>query len=147
MAERKAIPIGMEDFKEIIDKNLYYVDKTLMIKDLLDSAAKVTLFTRPRRFGKTLNMSMLRRFFEKTEEDNAYLFDGLAISEAGHKYTAHMGQYPVISISLKGLGQPSYEDAFSEKNPTCTQHLKLMRFLAILGYIISIWNFDNPKSH
>ena len=111
MAERKAIPIGMEDFKEIIDKNLYYVDKTLMIQELLDSANKVTLFTRPRRFGKTLNMSMLRRFFEKTEEDNAYLFDGLAISKAGDRYLKHMGQYPVISISLKSMKQSNYDDA------------------------------------
>lgn len=62
------------------------VDKTLLIKDLLDIGGKVTLFTRPRRFGKTLNMSMLKRYFEKTDEDNSYLFDGLKISEAGEKY-------------------------------------------------------------
>ena len=67
MAELKKIPIGIEDFKEIIEKNCYFVDKTLMIKDILDSGAKVTLFTRPRRFGKTLNMSMFQRFFEKTD--------------------------------------------------------------------------------
>ncbi len=73
MNEYKSIPIGMEDFKEVIDKNCYLVDKTLLIKDILDGGAKVTLFTRPRRFGKTLNMSMLRRFFEKTEEDHSYL--------------------------------------------------------------------------
>jgi hypothetical protein rflaF_15424 len=114
MSNLKPIPIGIEDFKEIIDKGFYLVDKTLLIKEILDSAAKVTFFTRPRRFGKTLNMSMLRRFFEKTEEDNSYLFNGLAISEAVDKYKAYMGQYPVISISLKGLGHPSYEEAFSE---------------------------------
>ena len=86
MNEYKPIPIGIEDFKEIIDRDCYFVDKTFMIKDILDSGAKVTLFTRPRRFGKTLNMSMIRRYFEKTEEDNYYLFDGLAISGAGEKY-------------------------------------------------------------
>lgn len=114
MNERKSIPIGMEDFKEVIDRNCYLVDKTLLIKDILDGGAKVTLFTRPRRFGKTLNISMLRRFLEKTEEDNSYLFDGLAITKAGSKYQSYMGQYPVISISLKGVGQSSYEEAFAE---------------------------------
>ena len=109
MNERKAIPIGIEDFKVLIDRQCYLVDKTLMIKELIDSSAMVTLFTRPRRFGKTLNMSMLKRYFEKTNEDNSYLFDGLKISEAGEKYRQYMGQYPVISISLKGMKQPTFE--------------------------------------
>jgi len=112
MSERKKIPIGIEDFKEIIDRECYFVDKSLMIQDLLDSGAKVTLFTRPRRFGKTLNMSMLRYFFEKSEQDNSYLFNDLAISQAGEKYLSHMGQYPVISISLKGMKQADYDMAF-----------------------------------
>lgn len=112
MNERKAIPIGIEDFKEIINRNCYLVDKTLLIKDILDAGAKVTLFTRPRRFGKTLNMSMLKRYFEKTDEDNSYLFNGLKISEAGEKYRQYMGQYPVISISLKSMKQPTWEEAF-----------------------------------
>lgn len=114
MANFKPIPIGIEDFKRLVDSGYSFVDKTLMIKDLLDSNALVTLFTRPRRFGKTLNMSMLRRFFEKTEEDNSYLFDGLAITETGDKYRKYMGQYPVISISLKGMKQPGYENAFNK---------------------------------
>lgn len=112
MNERKAIPLGIEDFKVLRDRNCYFIDKTLMIKDIIDSTAMVTLFTRPRRFGKTLNMSMLRRFFEKTDEDNSYLFDGLKISEAGEKYHRYMGEYPVISISLKSMKQPSWEEAF-----------------------------------
>ena len=112
MNERKAIPIGIEDFKEMIDRNCYLVDKTLLIKDIIDMGAKVILFTRPRRFGKTLNMSMLRRFFEKTEKDNSYLFDGLKISETGEKYRQYMGQYPVISISLKGMKQSTFEQSF-----------------------------------
>ncbi|MDE5884906.1 MAG: ATP-binding protein [Oscillospiraceae bacterium] len=114
VTERKKIPIGIEDFAEIINRNCYFVDKTLMIRDILDSGAKVTLFTRPRRFGKTLNMSMLQRFFEKTDHDNSYLFEGLNITGAGEQYIAHMGQYPVISISLKGMKQPTYELAFYE---------------------------------
>lgn len=112
MAERKKIPIGIEDFAEIINRNCYFVDKTLMIRDILDSGAKVTLFTRPRRFGKTLNMSMLQRFFEKTDSDNSYLFNGLHISDADEKYLAHMGQYPVITLSLKSMKQPDYNMAY-----------------------------------
>lgn len=114
MSDLKPIPIGIEDFKRIIDNGYYFVDKTMMIKDLIDNGNAVTLFTRPRRFGKTLNMSMLRRFFEKTQEDNSYLFDGLAISEAGNKYRKYMGKYPVISISLKGMKQPTLEESLFE---------------------------------
>ena len=114
MPERKIIPIGIEDFKCLIDRNCYFIDKTLLIKDILDSGAMVNLFTRPRRFGKTLNISMLRRYFEKTEEDNSYLFNGLKISETEDKYKSHMGQYPVINISLKGMKQNSFNDAFEQ---------------------------------
>ncbi len=114
MSDLKPIPIGIEDFKRIIDNKYYFVDKTMIIKELIDCGNAVTLFTRPRRFGKTLNMSMIRRFFEKTEEDNSYLFDGLAISGTGEKYKAYMGQYPVISISLKSMKQPTWKESFSQ---------------------------------
>ena len=131
MTERKKIPIGIENFREMIDRNCYFVDKTLMIKDILDSGAKVTLCTRLRRFGKTLNMSMLRYFFEKSEQDNAYLFDGLEISEAEERYLAHMGQYPVISISLKSMKQATYEAAFEEfikiVSDEFRRHMELLR--------------------
>ena len=114
MPDKKVIPIGIEDFKEIIDRNCYFVDKSLLIKDILDGGSKVTLFTRPRRFGKTLNLSMLKRFFEKTDEDNSYLFNNLKISDAGEKYKAYMGQYPVISISLKSMKQSKFNDSFEQ---------------------------------
>lgn len=114
MNEYKPIPIGIEDFKRLIDDGYYFVDKTLMIKELIDMKGMVNLYTRPRRFGKTLNMSMLRRFFEKTEEDNSYLFEGLAIADAGNKYCKYIGQYPVIIISLKSMKQSGYREAFSE---------------------------------
>lgn len=114
MPDKKVIPIGIEDFKEIIDRNCYFVDKSLLIKDILDGGSKVTLFTRPRRFGKTLNLSMLKRFFEKTDEDNSYLFNNLKISDAGDKYKAYMGQYPVISISLKSMKQSKFNDSFEQ---------------------------------
>lgn len=116
---KKVMPIGFEDFKEIIDKGMYYVDKTYMIKELIEQHGKVNLFTRPRRFGKTLNLSMLRRFFEMEPDreggwyDNGHLFDGLKISGCGEQYMAHQGQYPVIKLSLKSAKQPSYEMAYA----------------------------------
>ena len=112
MMERKPLPIGIEDFKEVIDSGYYFVDKTLMIKDLIVNKVKVGLFTRPRRFGKTLNMSMIQRFFEKTAESNAYLFDRLKISEYP-ECMQYQGQYPVISISLKSMKQATFEEAFA----------------------------------
>ena len=116
--KRKKISIGVEDFKTIINKNGYFVDKTLMIQKLIESEAMVTLFTRPRRFGKTLNQFMIRRFFEDeiTEKgekvDNGYLFDGLKITECGEEIMQHQQQYPVIFLTLKSAKQPTYEMAY-----------------------------------
>ena len=109
--KHKPLPIGVEDFKRLVDNGYYFVDKTLMIKELLENKETVNLFTRPRRFGKTLNMSTLQRFFEATEKSNAYLFDGLKIA-AYPEYMAYQGKYPVISVSLKSMKQASYTDAF-----------------------------------
>lgn len=117
--QRKKISIGMENFKELIDRSGYFVDKTMMIKDLIESNVMVTLFTRPRRFGKTLNQSMIRYFFEDeiTEQgeriDNGYLFDEFAISGCGEEILKHQGIYPVISLSLKSAKQPDYEMAYN----------------------------------
>jgi len=114
----KAVPIGFEDFKEIIDANRYYVDKTDMIQELIDRGGKVNLFTRPRRFGKTLNLSMIRRFFEEEMGDhgeivrNGYLFENLKISFQGKLYMDHQGKYPVINLSLKSAKQPTFELAY-----------------------------------
>ena len=108
------LPIGVDDFKEIIKKEYYYVDKSLLIKELVDKGGKVSLFTRPRRFGKTLNLSMLRYFFEMPESrtDPKQLFDGLKIMNAGEKYTSQMGQYPVIFLTLKSAKQPTWNMAY-----------------------------------
>ena len=103
---------GVQSFSQLIEDKCFFIDKTNFIKEWWKSKEAVTLITRPRRFGKTLNMSMLRYFFEKTDADNSYLFDGLSISGSGDQYTSHMGQYPVISISLKGMKQASYEMSF-----------------------------------
>ena len=109
--KHKPLPIGVEDFKRLVDNEYYFIDKTLMIKELLENKETVNLFTRPRRFGKTLNMSMLQRFFEATEKSNAYLFDGLKIA-AYPEYMAYQGKYPVISISLKSMKQKNFTLAF-----------------------------------
>ena len=116
----KPLPIGIDNFEMLITRGYYFVDKTLLIKDLLDNKASVNLFTRPRRFGKTLNMSMLQYFFEderdkKTGEkkDNSYLFNGMNIMNESEEYTSHMGKYPVINLSLKSAKQPTYELAYS----------------------------------
>ena len=103
--EQKPLPIGIDNFEMLITRGYYFVDKTLLIKDLLDNKAAVNLFTRPRRFGKTLNMSMLQYYFEDKRDqftgekiDNSYLFEGLNIKAEGEKYTKYMGKYPVINI-------------------------------------------------
>ncbi len=114
MFEKKELPIGIEDFKVLIDNNYYYVDKTKFLCELVRNIGKVNLFTRPRRFGKTLNLSMIQRFFEKTEEDNAYLFEGLEVSKAGDAYMNYQGQYPVVTLSLKGMKMRNFEDSISQ---------------------------------
>ena len=120
----KKIPIGIENFKEIIDKNCYYIDKTLMIKDIIDNCTKVNLYTRPRRFGKTLNMSMIKYYFKKTNEDNSYLFKDLNISVAGDIYKEYMGKYPVISLSLKSMKQASYSELLLYSRKSYLMNLK-----------------------
>ena len=118
--KRKKIAIGVEDFKELIDKDGYFVDKTLMIKKLIESNTMVTLFTRPRRFGKTLNQFMLRRFFEDERTrsgeriDNGDLFDGLKVAACGEEVLQHQQQYPVIFLSLKSAKQPNFEEAYKK---------------------------------
>ena len=108
----KPLPIGIDNFEMILTRGYYFIDKTLLIKDLIDNKASVNLFTRPRRFGKTLNMSILQYFFENSKKDNSYLFEGLNIMKTGERYTSHMGQYPVINLSLKSGQQPTFELAY-----------------------------------
>ena len=114
---KKALPVGVENFEDIVKSEYYYVDKTMFIKELLDLKGKVNLFTRPRRFGKTLNLSMLRYFFEDTghekrNEQNKSLFQGMKIIEAGENYTNHMGLYPVLELTLKSAKQEDYDTAY-----------------------------------
>ena len=97
---KKPLPVGISDYK-VASRDYYYVDKTLMIKDFLDKKPQVSLFTRPRRFGKTLNMDMLRVFFEKTADDTSIYFRDKAIWSSGKAYTDYQGKFPVIFISFK----------------------------------------------
>ena len=111
--EYKPLPIGIENFEDMIINGYYYIDKTLFIKELIDKKGKINLFTRPRRFGKSLTLSMIQYFFEKSEKDNAYLFDGLNIISEGEKYISEMNKYPVISITLKDIETPNYNHSFN----------------------------------
>jgi len=116
---KKAVPVGIEDFERIISEDYYYVDKTMLIEELLINRAPVTLFTRPRRFGKTLNMSMIKYFFDvKNKEENKKLFENLKISNS--EYMSEQGKYPIIFISLKDLKADTWEE--------CLKRLKLFIF-------------------
>ena len=108
--EKKRLPIGLENFEQIIKENYYYVDKTGLISELLRNGGMVNLFTRPRRFGKTLNMSMLEHFF--SIEGDRSIFEGLKISKDTELTEEYMGRYPVIFVSLKGINAATYDRAF-----------------------------------
>ena len=125
--ENLKLPVGIENFEEIRTKGFYYVDKTELIRDLLNSWGKVNLFTRPRRFGKTLNMSMLKYFFE-IGTDSA-LFDGLAISREKELCDRHMGKYPVVFLSLKGVDGLNFETAYEEFCKLIRNEAFRLRFL------------------
>lgn len=125
------IPVGVDSFKEICKEGFYYVDKTLLIRELIDSKSKRILFTRPRRFGKSLNLNMLKTFFEKTEEDTSIYFRDKLIWECGDAYTQYQGQYPVVHLSLKDVRGLTWEHAFGKLRNAVRheyqRHLELMK--------------------
>ena len=125
--EKKRLPVGVENFQQIIKDNYYYVDKTELISELLHNGGMVNLFTRPRRFGKTLNMSMLEHFF--SIEGDQSIFDGLAISKDRKLCEEYMGKFPVIFLSLKGINAGSYETAFRLAVETVKGAAKKAKFL------------------
>ena len=108
--EEKKLPVGIDSFEKLREEDFYYVDKTGLIRDLLNNWGEVNLFTRPRRFGKTLNMSMLKCFFEIGGDKR--IFDGLAISREKALCDAYMGKYPVVFLSLKDVDGLTFEDAY-----------------------------------
>ena len=129
------IGIGYENYKEFIDENLYYVDKTLLIRDIVENGGKVTLFTRPRRFGKTLAQSMLRTFFEEEYDrdgnriDKRRYFEGKKIMETGDEILSMMGKYPVIMLSLKSAKQPVFRVAFDKLREEIVQEVRRHSYL------------------
>ena len=110
-SKKPRLPIGIDDYKKLINGNYTYIDKTLLIKEFLDNANKVTLVTRPRRFGKSIALSMLRYFFEKTEEPTAYLFEKSKIWQE-EEFKELQGTFPVIHISLKDIRGPTWAEAY-----------------------------------
>ena len=127
MGKRKKLPVGIENFTKLREEDFYYVDKTGLIEMLLNNWGEVNLFTRPRRFGKSLNMSMLRHFFEIGTDPS--LFDGLSIAQNQELYQKFMGKYPVISISLKGVDTDNYEDARKLLVKIMNREARRLRFL------------------
>ncbi|MHC6204506.1 AAA family ATPase [Breznakiellaceae bacterium SP9] len=131
----KPLPIGISFFDKMIEQGYYYVDKTLLIKDILDKQAEVNLFTRPRRFGKTLNMRMLQCFFEDTTEtsgkDAAGLFSGLKIMAVGETYTAQIGRYPVVFLTFKDTRKSSFEGAYAVLKDCIMEEFKRHKYLLL----------------
>ena len=128
MANTLKLPVGIENFEEIRKLGFYYIDKTRLIEQLLQGWGKVTLFTRPRRFGKTLNMSMLKSFFEIGTDKT--LFDGLYISGNKELCDEHMGKYPVIFLSFKGVEGLTYDEAFDVLVRVIGKEISRVSFLA-----------------
>ena len=138
--EKKRLPVGVENFEQIIKDNYYYVDKTGLISELIRNGGVVNLFTRPRRFGKTLNMSMLEHFFSIERDQSIY--DGLEISKDTKLCEEYMGKYPVISISLKGINAATYEDAFDFAVQIMKNAAGKMQFLLESG---NLSDFDKSE--
>ena len=138
---KKAVPVGIEDFERIINEDYYYVDKTLLIEGLLINRAPVTLFTRPRRFGKTLNMSMIKYFFDvKNKEENKKLFENLKIYNS--EYMSEQGKYPVIFISLKDLKGDTWEKCFENLKKTMYKIFNEYEFVREKLNIVEKREFD-----
>ena len=128
MASTLKLPVGIDDFRKLRESSFYYVDKTRLIEQLLLNWSEVTLFTRPRRFGKTLNMSMLKSFFEIGTDKS--LFDGLYISGNKELCDEYMGKYPVIFLSFKGVEGLTYDEAFDAFVRVIGKEISRVSFLA-----------------
>ncbi|MDR1700632.1 MAG: ATP-binding protein [Lachnoclostridium sp.] len=124
----KPLPVGIDNFEKLIEEDYYYIDKTLFIRDLIDKKSEVNLFTRPRRFGKTLTMSMLQHYFE-IGKDSTPLFKGLKIMDTGEKYTSLMNQYPLINITLKTVGKLNFPSSFSALKDIIINEFRRHRYL------------------
>lgn len=143
----KKIVLGVEDFKEIIDNNIYFADKTMLIENFFDHLSKVVIVTRPHKFGKSVNMSMLRRFLEdeRTEQgeriDNRYLFDGLAVSRCDEDILKHQQQYPVISFSFKEARGSSFEETWQKVCEAIAAEFRRHRYVLECEKLLQ-WQID-----
>lgn len=126
---KKGIPIGIDDFKILIERQGYFVDKSLFIKEILDDISAVKLITRPRRFGKTLNISMLKYFFEKTNADTSQLFRNLKIWKQGEEYIRHQGQYPIISLTFKDVKYRAFDNCLENLNSIIGEEYRNHKYL------------------
>ena len=136
------LPVGIENFEDIRRSGFYYIDKTMFIEQFLNTWSEVTLFTRPRRFGKTLGMSMLRSFFEIGTDKS--LFDGLYISQNKSLCDEYMGKYPVIFISLKDVEGLSYDEAFQVFSSIIGNEISTFSFLAESDKL-TVWEKEQFK--
>ena len=127
--EFNGIGIGISDFKALRLRNNYFIDKTMYIKDIIDNQSGVVLITRPRRFGKTLNMSMLRYFFDCNVKDSNVLFDGLKIMKQEEKYTSKLGAYPCIYLTLKDVNDSNYENMLLDLKTAILEMYREHRYL------------------
>ncbi|NJO02420.1 MAG: AAA family ATPase [Bacteroidia bacterium] len=130
----KNLPIGISDFREVRTENYYYVDKSLLIKEVIDDS-KIILLTRPRRFGKSINLSLLHYFFEKADQDTSYLFKDLKIWQAGEAYTSRQGQYPVISLTFKDIKKDNWEDTLALLKNIISQEYQRHSYLKDAGVL------------
>nr|VFK49522.1 MAG: PD-(D/E)XK nuclease superfamily protein [Candidatus Kentron sp. SD] len=128
-------PIGLSDFPRLIREGYSYVDKSRLIQSVLDSSAQVILLPRPRRFGKTLNLSMLRAFFDRKMPGAAELFRGLAIERAGEEYTAHLGRYPVVFLTLKDVKTLNWDDCLGHLRQIISEEFKRHEMLLKGGFL------------
>ena len=126
--KKRRLPIGISSFKKLRENDYYYIDKTHFIRDIIDASAEALLFPRPRRFGKTLNLSMLRYFFEKSEEDRNSLFDGLIIRN-DEVFDKHQGRYPVIYLTFKDVKEASWDSCFNSLQSVIYEEYSRHRYL------------------
>lgn len=142
MRNRKPLPIGVSDFEEIVENDYYYIDKTKLIEDILYYRAKVNFFTRPRRFGKTLNMTMMKYFFDvENKEKNRKLFDGMKISES--EFMQEQGQYPVVYISFKNMEEENWENCLNQARELIRNVYMKFRFIRKKLNEFDLMDFDN----
>ncbi|PUU90214.1 MULTISPECIES: AAA family ATPase [Halanaerobium] len=138
MEDLKKLPVGLSDFKKLIDKNAYFVDKSLLIKEIIDDISEVKLITRPRRFGKSLNLSILKYYFEKNDEDYSYLFENMKIMDQAQSYLDEQGKYPVINLTFKDIKLNNFDHCYQKIKMVISEEFKRHQYLLNSDQILEI---------